>query len=75
MRSLAFITALSLSIYGCMAESGGYPGNPCERVGAKCDPVVQNFCQGKFDATVELPCGPHGFVGVGCCWHGPPPPK
>lgn len=51
---------------------GGYPGNPCERLGLSCDPIVPDFCEGEFDAKVDLPCGPKIWVGVGCCWHGPP---
>lgn len=51
---------------------GGYPENPCERLGLSCDALVPGFCDGKFDASVNLPCGPKNWEGVGCCWHGPP---
>ncbi|KAH8126529.1 hypothetical protein ACSS6W_010922 [Trichoderma asperelloides] len=72
MRSLAFITALGLSLFG-KAKSDGWPGNLCERAGGSCDPVTADFCQGDYDTTVGLPCAPRGVVGVGCCWHAPTP--
>ncbi|KAK1238968.1 hypothetical protein MKX08_006029 [Trichoderma sp. CBMAI-0020] len=48
------------------------PENPCEWVGGTCDAISLGFCNGINDARVELPCGPRGTVGVGCCWHGQP---
>ncbi len=55
------------------SQSNGWPGNPCEKVGASCDPIVADFCSSEYDTNVELPCGPKGIVGIGCCWHAPPP--
>lgn len=55
------------------SQSNGWPENPCEKVGATCDPIVADFCSGDYDTEVSLPCGPKGIVGVGCCWHAPPP--
>ncbi|KAL7934602.1 hypothetical protein V8C35DRAFT_301380 [Trichoderma chlorosporum] len=46
-----------------------FPKNPCEWVGATCDPFGRNFCNGTLDAPVALPCGPKGTIGVACCWH------
>ncbi|KAF4580352.1 hypothetical protein GQ602_002080 [Ophiocordyceps camponoti-floridani] len=60
----------SLALYGSTVAAKGYPGNPCEKTGASCDPVIRDFCSGKQDAKVNLPCGPRGYVGVSCCWHG-----
>ncbi|KAL7793690.1 hypothetical protein V8C37DRAFT_377905 [Trichoderma ceciliae] len=73
MRYTIIFTILSLSVSGSRAQSNGWPENPCEKVGASCDPIVPGFCDGQYDSAVELPCGPRGIVGVGCCWHAPPP--
>ncbi|KAL7947479.1 hypothetical protein V8C42DRAFT_317906 [Trichoderma barbatum] len=80
MRYTTIFTIISLGFSGAMAaESFGppfdldinfdFPNNPCEWVGASCDPIGLGFCSGLKDATVNLPCGPGGIVGVGCCWH------
>ncbi|KAM0516924.1 hypothetical protein ACHAPE_005035 [Trichoderma viride] len=47
-----------------------FPQNPCEWVGGTCDAITRDFCGGTYDAQIQLPCGPRGTVGVGCCWHG-----
>ncbi|KFH44446.1 hypothetical protein ACRE_047590 [Hapsidospora chrysogenum ATCC 11550] len=71
MKYILIFTILGFSITGGSAQYNGWPGNPCETVGASCDPIIESFCAGPNDAAVNLPCGPNGMVGVGCCWHAP----
>lgn len=47
------------------------PENPCEWVGGSCDALTKNFCHGKHDIKLSLPCSLDGLVGVGCCYHDP----
>jgi hypothetical protein len=72
MKSILFLVIV-LFITIVYSQGNGWPGNPCEKVGATCDPIVADFCSGDYDTNVELPCGPKGIVGVGCCWHASPP--
>ncbi|KAI8099185.1 uncharacterized protein BX664DRAFT_320606 [Halteromyces radiatus] len=67
------ISTLMLCITVVSSQGEGYPGNPCEKVSASCDPIIPGFCSDRYDVPVNLPCGPRGYVGVGCCWHAPPP--
>ncbi|KAL7898659.1 hypothetical protein HDV63DRAFT_374370 [Trichoderma sp. SZMC 28014] len=47
-----------------------FPENPCEWVGGTCDTFVResDFCVGKHDAKIDLPCGPLKTTAK-CCWH------
>ena len=52
---------------------GRWGNNPCERVGATCDPLGATFCRGTFDVAITgLPCrAAIGTPVTGCCWHAP----
>ncbi|PQK14412.1 hypothetical protein BB8028_0004g13420 [Beauveria bassiana] len=68
MKSAIAYMMLGLPTFG-LCQVG--PRNPCVAVGATCDPIIPSFCQGRYNVPINLPCGPRGIAGVGCCWHAP----